>query len=98
MHDRDILKSKASTCNDSNDLTQFKKLRNIVYSKIRLAKQAYIIKTVLNEYTGDSRKTWQTINDLTSLKSKNLNLGNSGNISESKWGINNQSNWAFERI
>ena len=45
-----------------------KKLRNIVNSEIRLAKQAYY-QNSFNQYTGDSRKTWQTINELTSRKS-----------------------------
>ena len=36
-HDRDILKIKACKSNDPNDWKQFKKLRNIVSSEIRLA-------------------------------------------------------------
>ena len=65
MYDRDILKIKACKSNDPNDWTQFKKLRNIVNSQISLAKQAYY-QNSFNQYTGDSRKTWQTINELTS--------------------------------
>ena len=45
-----------------------KKLRHIVNSEIRLAKQAYY-QNSFNQYTGDSRKTWQTINELTSRES-----------------------------
>ena len=41
---------------------------SIVNSEIRLAKQAYY-QNSFNQYTGDSRKTWQTINELTSRKS-----------------------------
>ena len=37
-------------------------------SEIRLAKQAYY-QNSFNQYKGDSRKTWQTIDDLTSRKS-----------------------------
>ena len=44
------------------------KQRNIVNSEIRLAKQAYC-KSSFNELVGDSRKTWQTINELSSRKS-----------------------------
>ena len=62
MHDRDILKIKTCKFNDPNDWTQFKKLRNIVNSEIRLAKQAYC-QNSFNQYT------WQTINELTSRKS-----------------------------
>ena len=68
MHDRDILKIKTSKSNDSNDWSLFKKQRNIVNSEIRLAKQAYY-QNNFNKYTGDSKKTWQTINELTSRKS-----------------------------
>ena len=67
-YDRDVLKITARKSNDPNDWTQFKKLRNIVNSEIRLAKQAYY-QNSFNQYKGDSRKTWQTINELTSRKS-----------------------------
>ena len=70
MHEGDILKIKACKSNDPNDWTQFKKLRNIVNSEISgLAKQAYY-QNSSNQYTGDSKKTWQTINELTSRKSR----------------------------
>ena len=59
---------KACKSNDPNDWTQFEKLLNIVNSEIRLAKQAYY-QNSFNQYTGDSRKTWQTINELASSKS-----------------------------
>ena len=45
-----------------------KKLCNIVNSEIRLAKQAYY-QNNFKQYTGDSRKTLQAINELTSRKS-----------------------------
>ena len=62
MHDRHMLKIKTCKSNDPNDWTQFKKLRNIVTSEIRLAKHAYY-QNSFNQYT------WQTINELTSRKS-----------------------------
>ena len=68
MHDRDILKIKASKSNDSNDWSLFKKQSNIVNSEIRLAKQAYYHNS-FNKYTDDSKKTWQTINEPSSRKS-----------------------------
>ena len=95
MHDRNILKIKVNKykSNDSNDWSLFKKQRNIVNSEIRLAKQTYY-QNSFNKYTGDSKKTWQTINELTSRKSgKKI-----GDISESKWSINNKSNCAVEAI
>ena len=63
-----FLKFKAYKINDPNDWTQFKKLRDIINSEFRLAKQAYY-QNSFNQYTGDSRKTWQTINELVSSKS-----------------------------
>ena len=68
MHDRDVLKIKAIKSNDSQDWSNFRKQRNIVNGEIRLAKQVYY-QTQFNEYKADSRKTWQTINELTSLNS-----------------------------
>ena len=68
MHDQDILKIKACKSNDPNDWTLFKKLRNIVNSEIGLAKQAYY-QNSFNQHTGDSKKTWQSIGELTSRKS-----------------------------
>ena len=59
---------KGCNSNDPNDQTQFKKVCNIVNSEIRLAKQAYY-QNNFNQHTGDSRKTQQTINELTSCKS-----------------------------
>ena len=89
MHDRDIVKIKASKSKDSNDWSLLKKQRNIINSQIRLAKQAYY-QNSFNKYTGDFKKTWQTINELTSRES--------GKKSESKWSINNKSNCAVEPI
>ena len=68
MHKRDILKLKAIKSNASNDWMLYKRLRNITNKEIRLTKQAYY-QNSYNEHTGDSRKTWQTINELTSRKS-----------------------------
>ena len=62
LHDRDMLKIKTCKYDDPNDWTQFKKLRNIVNSEIRKARQAYY-QNSFNQYTQ------QTINELTSRKS-----------------------------
>ena len=67
MHDRDILKIKASNRMIQMTGHFLKKQRNIVNNEIRLAKQAYY-QNSFNKYTGDSKKTWQTINELTSRK------------------------------
>ena len=68
MHDRDVLKIKLTKSNDSQDWSNFRKQRNIVNREIRLAKQVYY-QTRFSEYKADSRKTWQTINELTSRNS-----------------------------
>ena len=68
MHNRDILKIKASKTNDPNDWALFNKQRNITNKQIRSAKLVYY-QNSFNKHTSDSRKTWQTINELTSRKS-----------------------------
>ena len=47
MHDRDILKIKASKSKNPGDWMQFKKQRNIVNKEIRLAYYKHIIKIPL---------------------------------------------------
>ena len=60
MHDQNILKIKAIKSNDRNDWIRFKKQKNL----IRSAKQNYYLNNI-SKCTDDSRKTWQTINELT---------------------------------
>ena len=71
MHERDILKIKASRSNDPSDWTIFKKCRNSVNNEIKQAKEIYY-KNVFHENEGNSRKTWSIINELTARKSNNL--------------------------
>ena len=73
MHNRDILKIKAIKTNDPNDWAVFKKQRNLVNKQVRLAKQVYY-QNIFNKHTSDSRKTWQTINELTSHKSGKMSV------------------------
>ena len=68
MRNIDILKIKASKTNDPNDWTLFKKHRNIINKQIRSARLVYY-RNSFNKHISDSRKTWQTINELTSRKS-----------------------------
>ena len=70
MHDRDILKLKASRSKDANDWLQFKKCRNLVNNEIKKAKELYY-KRALDENEGNSRKTWRIIKELTSRKTNN---------------------------
>ena len=69
MHDRDILKLKASRSKDANDWLQFKKCRNLVNNEIKKAKELYY-KRALDENEGNSRQTWRIVNELTSRKTQ----------------------------
>ena len=73
------LELRAIRSKNPNDWVHFKRQRNKVNSATRLAKQVYY-QNMLNEHKGDSRKTWQIINELssrnfveTSVKQLNVN-------------------------
>ena len=68
MHTRDILKIKAIMLNAPTDWMLYKRQRNLTNKEIRLTKQGYY-QNSFKEHTDDSRKTWQTINELTAGKS-----------------------------
>ena len=67
MHNRDTLKIKAIKSNDPHDRANFKRMRNKVNTEIKAAKKVFYNNKFI-ENNGDPRKTWQTINDLTSRK------------------------------
>ena len=67
MHNQNIPKIKPVRCKDPFDWIQLKKQSNIANNEIRLAKRSYSHNS-FNEYKVNSRKTWQTINALTSRK------------------------------
>ena len=73
MHDRDILKLKASRSNDSNAWLAFKRCRNSVNTEIKQTKESYY-KNALHANEGDSRQTWRIINELTSRKTTNCSV------------------------
>ena len=58
---------------DSKDWCEFKRMRNVVNNEIKTAKAFYYKSTFL-EHKFNSRKTWQTINELTSRKSNKRSL------------------------
>ena len=70
MPKRDIMKLKAIRSKNPQDCDEFKRLRNKVNSDIRIAKESYY-KQSFTENKNDSRRTWQTITELTSRKSSN---------------------------
>ena len=72
MHERDIMKLKAIRSKNPQDLGEFKRLRNKVYSNIKIAKESYYKQSSEHKY--DSRRTWQTINELTSRKGNNPSI------------------------
>ena len=69
MHLRDRLKIKAIRLGDAIDWNNFKRTRNNVNNAIKNAKKSYY----LNSFTacdGNSRKTWEIINEVTGRKSE----------------------------
>jgi len=70
MYRRDRLKIKALRTGDPSDGSNLKKLRNEVDNAIKNVKKSYYYKT-FETYNGNSRKTWETINEVTRRKSVN---------------------------
>ena len=68
IHERDIMKLKAIRSKNPQDWGEFKRLRNKINTDIRIVKESYC-KQSFTENKNDSRRTWQTINELTSRKS-----------------------------
>ena len=68
MNVRDRLKKKAIKTENTSIWNQFRKLKNQVNQEIKSAKKAYY-NNAFNNCAGDQRKTWKTINELTSRKS-----------------------------
>ena len=67
MRDRDAAKRKAMASNDPRDWAKYKKLRNTINNNIKTSKASYY-SHAFSQSKGNSRKTWQTINDLTSRR------------------------------
>ena len=70
MHDRDAAKRKAVKSSDLCDWAKYKKLRNSINNRIKTAKASYYSKAFI-QFEGNSKKTWQTINELTSCRKSN---------------------------
>ena len=68
MNFRDRLKRKAIKTKDQFNWNQFRMVKNQVNWEINSAKKAYY-ENAFNNCYGDQRKTWKTINELTSRKS-----------------------------
>ena len=65
FHERDILKIKAIRSKDIYDWAAFKKARNSVNNEIKFAKKAHYM-NAFHENDSNVKKTWGTINELTS--------------------------------
>jgi len=68
MYRRDCLKIKALRTGNPSDWNNFMKLRNEVNNEIKNVKKSYYYET-FEAYNGNSRKTWETINEVTRRKS-----------------------------
>ena len=71
MNFRDRLKRKVIKTRDPSIWNQFRKTKNQVNREIKSAKKAYLLyyKSAFNSCAKDQRKTWKTVNELTSCKS-----------------------------
>ena len=67
MRDRDAAKRKAMASNDIHDWAKYKKLRNTINNNIKTSKASYY-SSAFSQSKGNSRKTWQTINEFTSRR------------------------------
>lgn len=72
MRDRDAAKREAIKLNDPRDWERYKKLRNIINNNIKTTKASYYSNLFIQS-KGNSRKTWQTINELTSRRINKYN-------------------------
>ena len=73
MQKRDIMNLKAIRSKNPQDWGEFKRPRNKVNINIKIAKESYY-KQSFTEHKNDSRRTWQTINELTSSKSNTSSI------------------------
>ena len=73
MRDRDAAKRKAMASNDPRDWAKYEKLRNTINNNIKSCKVCYY-SNAFSQAKGNSGKTWQTINDLTSRHTNNTTV------------------------
>ena len=73
MRDRGAAKRKAIASNDPRDWAKYKKLRNTINNNIKTSKASYF-SNAFSQSKGNSRKTWQTINNLASRRTNNTTV------------------------
>ena len=59
--------------NEPHDWAKYKKMRNTINNNIKTSK-AFYYSNAFSQSKGDSRITWQTINELTSRRTKNTTV------------------------
>ena len=69
MCDHNVVKRKAIKCNNPQDWAMYKKLRNRINGEVKSTKASYYASAFIQS-NGDSRKTWQLINELMSCHKK----------------------------
>ena len=70
MRDRDVAKRKAIKSNNPQDWAMYKMLRNRINGEVKSTKASYYASAFIQS-NGDSGKTWQLINELTSRQKNN---------------------------
>ena len=78
MRDRDVAKRKAIKSNNPQDWAMYKRLRNRINGEVKSTKASYYASAFIQS-NGDSRKTWQLINELTSRQKNNASVKELGN-------------------
>ena len=73
MRDRDVAKRKAIKSNNPQDWAMYKRLRNRINGEVKSTTASYYGSAFIQS-NGDSRKTWQLINELTSLQKNNASV------------------------
>ena len=73
IRDRDLAKRKAIKSNNPLDWAMYKRLRNSINGEVKSTKASYYASAFVQS-NGDSRKTWQLINELTSHQKNNASV------------------------
>ena len=100
MRDRDAAKRKSMASNDPRDWAKYKQLRNTINNNIKTSKASYY-SNACSQSKGNSRKTWQTIKELTSRRTNNTTvkeLKRNGSIISNSTEFSNACNDHFSTI
>ena len=73
MRDRDAPKRNVMASNDPRDWAKYRKLLNTINNNIKISKTSYF-SNAFSQSKSNSRKTWQTINEVTSRRTNNTTM------------------------